>query len=86
MGLREPAEELGIEVADGANLYMVTHTMGSYTLGTNDPFRMNLMIGDKTDAKVLATYGDSPEMMVAHQVDGRFDGVDPEGAASLECA
>ena len=84
LSLSEPAQELGIEVTQRAEVDMVTNTMEPDTLGTRDPFVMDLAIRDKTDPEVFTTDSDSSEVKFAHQVDGGFDGIHPEGTASLK--
>lgn len=82
----EPVKKLSVEVTRGADVHMMTNTMRADTLGTSDSLATELAVQNETDPQVSATDGDSSEVIVADQVDGRFDSIHSERTASLKCA
>ena len=64
----------------------MANTTRSGTLGTRDTFVLDLVIQDETDAEVPTPYADPSEMVLAHEVDSRFDRIDSQRAAPLKCA
>ncbi len=78
--LREPAQELVIEVLDGVNRDMMTHAVRSDLLDSRYALRADLMISDEAHAKMVPPHRHAPKVVSADQVDARPHGVHTQGS------
>ena len=70
LSLREPTNQLGIQITQRPEDHVVADAMRSHPLGTTDPLITDLMIRDEADAEVIAPNRDAAEVVLADEING----------------